>query len=61
MKDNTVSKKSKKYKKDTFINLVGCLENDLKKRVMITIEPHESLNHLSSHIGQLMQKYGMFK
>jgi hypothetical protein len=50
-----------KFKKNAYINLVGCLDNDLKKRVMITIQPHETLNHLSNHIGQLMQKYRMFE
>jgi len=44
-----------------YINLVGWFENDMSKRVMVTVQPHETLNHLSSRIGQLMQNYRMFR
>lgn len=60
-KNHVENAKLIKFKKNEYINLVGCLENDLKKRVMITIQPHETLNNLSNHIGQLMQKYKMFE
>jgi len=43
------------------LSLVGCLENDIKKRVMITVPQSETLKHLSSQIGQLMQKYRIFE
>lgn len=52
---------SQNFNKNAYINLVGGLDGDVNKRVMVTMQPHESLNHLSSHIGQLMQHYRMFQ
>ena len=53
-----------KFNKDSqnnIISVVGCLENDLGKRLMLTVQPHESIIHLSNYIGQSMQKYRMFQ
>jgi len=33
----------------------------LNKRVMVTVNPNESLKHLSNYIGHLMQKYSIFQ
>lgn len=52
--------KDQHFDNNAFINMVGCLENDKNKRVMVTVQTQETLSHLSSQIGQLMQKYRMF-
>ena len=50
-----------KDSQNNIISVVGCLENDLGKRLMLTVQPHESIIHLSNYIGQSMQKYRMFQ
>ena len=50
-----------KYNSSRLYNLVGCLELDMKKRVMITIQPNQTLKHLSNQIGQQMQKHKAFE
>lgn len=53
--------KSLRYNSSRLYNLVGCLESDAKKRLMITIQPNLTLKHLSSQIGQQMQRHRAFE